>query len=329
MNGRLPTYEFDRSAVVLSSIGARCGKCFLAEGRWSSLANTQVILPDADRADPRFLWYQLNDETRWPRSGTAQPFIKPSDVKAHRVFLPPLAEQRRIAAILDQADALRAKRRDALAQIDEMAFAEFAALHTRPENATAPEVALEDVVDRVTVGHVGPTSAFFREQGVPFLRTGNVGDGEIIDNEMAFIAPELDQRLGKSKLQEGDVLISRVISDAVRCGIVPRKLHGANCANVIIVRPGSRIRAEYLSYLIRSSEGQEALLRRQVGSAQSVVNTKVLGSWRFRPPRLDRQDRFREVIRGVEVLRTTMRRSLKTLDEAFSGLQHRAFRGEL
>jgi restriction endonuclease S subunit len=109
----LPEYEFEEPAVVLSSIGARCGKCFYAEGKWASLANTLLIFPDRALTDCRFLWYQLNDERRWARSGTGQPFIKPSDVKKHRVVLPPLSEQRRIVEILDQADALRAKRAEA------------------------------------------------------------------------------------------------------------------------------------------------------------------------------------------------------------------------
>ena len=125
MNGLLESFEFDESAVVLSSIGARCGKCFLVDGKWSSLANTQVIRPDPKRGDCRFLWYQLNDESRWPRSGTGQPFIKPSDVKNHLVYLPPLTEQRRIAAILDKAGALCAKRSEALAHLDHLAQSVF------------------------------------------------------------------------------------------------------------------------------------------------------------------------------------------------------------
>lgn len=120
LNGYLPTFEFEEAAVVLSSIGARCGKCFLATGRWTSLANTQVILPDPARADVRYLWYQLNDESSWLRSGTAQPFIKPSTVKAREVFLPALNEQRRIADILDKADAIRRKRKEAIALTEEL-----------------------------------------------------------------------------------------------------------------------------------------------------------------------------------------------------------------
>ena len=134
MNGFLSEYEFEETAIVLSSIGARCGKCFYAQGKWTSLANTQLIFPDPSRADPKFLWFQLNDEKRWYRSGTGQPFIKPSDVKAHRVFLQPLPEQRRIAAILDRADALRAQRRAALAKLDTLTQSIFLDMFGQPKD---------------------------------------------------------------------------------------------------------------------------------------------------------------------------------------------------
>ena len=108
LNGRLTQKEFDRSGIVLSAIGARCGKCFQTEDEWTSLANTQVLFPHEDQVDATFLFHQLNDEARWPRSGAAQPFIRPSDVKAHQIWLPPLAEQRRIVEVLDEAFAVLA-----------------------------------------------------------------------------------------------------------------------------------------------------------------------------------------------------------------------------
>ncbi|HEX7618263.1 MAG TPA: hypothetical protein VF480_06055, partial [Verrucomicrobiae bacterium] len=68
---------FDREgdAIIISAVGARCGKCFLARGRWSAIANTHVVWPDPEKADIKFLWYLLNDEQFWIRSGSAQPFV--------------------------------------------------------------------------------------------------------------------------------------------------------------------------------------------------------------------------------------------------------------
>lgn len=99
-DGYVKPVEFNANGVILSSIGARCGKCFLATGEWTTLANTQIILPDEKVCDVRYLWHYVNDEAYWHRSGSAQPFIKPSDVKGAWLLLPPLAEQKRIAAVL-------------------------------------------------------------------------------------------------------------------------------------------------------------------------------------------------------------------------------------
>jgi type I restriction enzyme S subunit len=77
--------------------------------------------------------------------------------------LPPLSEQRRIAEVLDKTDALRAQRRAAITRLDSLTQSMF--LHMFGENTRRswPSMALGDAVELVTVGHVGPTSEFFRE----------------------------------------------------------------------------------------------------------------------------------------------------------------------
>ena len=68
-------FEYDRQGIILSAVGARCGKCFFAESKWTAVANTHVILPDEKLVDTKFLWYLVNDEIFWVKSGTAQPFV--------------------------------------------------------------------------------------------------------------------------------------------------------------------------------------------------------------------------------------------------------------
>jgi type I restriction enzyme, S subunit len=95
---------FDREgdAIIISAVGARCGKCFLARGRWSAIANTHVVWPDPEKADIKFLWYLLNDEQFWIRSGSAQPFVAVRKTFEKEVFVPPLPEQRRIVAEIEK-----------------------------------------------------------------------------------------------------------------------------------------------------------------------------------------------------------------------------------
>lgn len=104
-DGFVDRVEFqDTRAVVLSAIGANCGRCFYAEGNWTTLANVQVIIPNPNEVDARFLFYRVNRDDYWPRSGSAQPFVKPSDIKSCWVALPELVEQNTIARVLDTLD---------------------------------------------------------------------------------------------------------------------------------------------------------------------------------------------------------------------------------
>ena len=99
------TYAHDMTAIVVSAVGARCGRTFIACGKWSAIANTQVILPDLAKVEPYYLNLFLNDEKFWVRGGSAQPFVVPSKTLKKKIPLPPLAEQQKIVNILQDADA--------------------------------------------------------------------------------------------------------------------------------------------------------------------------------------------------------------------------------
>lgn len=162
---------------------------------------------------------------------------------------------------------------------------------------------LGDVCERVTVGHVGITAPFYRDDGIMFLRTQNVGKTGLELDDVKYITQEFHASLKKSEVKAGDILMSRVITHTVNCALVPTGLGVANCANVVLVRPGKAFVPEFLAHYIRSPQAQKHLLDRKVGSAQLVVNTTVVKEWPVPLPPLSEQQR----IVGV-------------LDEAFAGL---------
>lgn len=95
-------FDHEGDAIIISAVGARCGKCFIARGRWSAIANTHVVWPDAEQVELRFLWYLLNDEQFWIRSGSAQPFVAVRKTFEKEIPLPPLPVQRRIVAEIEK-----------------------------------------------------------------------------------------------------------------------------------------------------------------------------------------------------------------------------------
>jgi type I restriction enzyme S subunit len=103
-DGYVEFYEHEDEAVVVSAIGARCGKCFYAKGKWTAIKNTIIIRANPTVSDTSFLFYYLDDESKWPRSGSGQPFIGIGKAKQVSVPLPPLPEQRKIAHILQTVD---------------------------------------------------------------------------------------------------------------------------------------------------------------------------------------------------------------------------------
>lgn len=162
---------------------------------------------------------------------------------------------------------------------------------------------LNKVCEKVTVGHVGSTSQYYRDKGIVFLRTQNVGVNGLQLNDVKYVTPDFHESLKKSQVFSNDILLTRVVTDSIKCAIVPSDFGPANCANVILIRPKPELSSRFLYYLTSSPIAQTYLLDRRVGSAQLVVNTKVLKDWVVPIPPLPEQKRI-----------------VALLDEAFAGI---------
>jgi type I restriction enzyme S subunit len=289
-------------------------------------------LRDEDRVDRDYLSRYLRSPGALAfyrsklRATTARRRSLPAELfLALPVYLPSLQEQRRVVAALNAIESTRDRIYDAAQGVNEIRLA----LGRRLFFADRKRAPLVSVSQRVNVGHVGPTSDYFASDGVPFLRTGNIGDGRVLTADMKYVVPDFHARLKKSQLAAGDVLISRVVGDSVRSAVLPADLAGSNCANIIIVSPGAELRGPVLVEYLRSSEAQRALMGRRVGSAQSVVNTKVLKEMLVPTPAVREQEEFCKELAIIGRLEARYERALLTVDALTASLQGRAFSGKL
>lgn len=95
---------FHEDGIVVSAIGSRCGKAFLARGDWGVVANTHVILARNGACIP-FWFYILNNEEWWIKAGTGQPYVLIRASLARTMTTPEPDEQRAIATVLSDMDA--------------------------------------------------------------------------------------------------------------------------------------------------------------------------------------------------------------------------------
>jgi len=103
-DGKLDHYDYDCEGIVLSAIGADCGKTWFASGKWSCIKNTIRFWSTFDDLDNRFLYFATREKDFWPRRGGAQPFIPQGDARNCSIPLPPICLQRKFVEIAEQTD---------------------------------------------------------------------------------------------------------------------------------------------------------------------------------------------------------------------------------
>lgn len=296
-----------------------------------------VLRPNKKLLDPAFLfqWVQspifISDMVR-KATGASYPAVSDRIVQQSLIPLPPLPEQRRIAAILDQADALRAKRRKALAKVDEMAQAIFLEMFGDPQdNAKKWQTSFcSELCQRINVGVVIKPASHYCDAGVPAIRGTNIKPNGIDLTDLVYFSKQdSDGPLSKSRLCTGDLVIVRTGQPGL-AAIVPPELNGANAIDVIIVTPKTEhISPVFMRELLNSDGGKRMILKHSRGQVQQHFNVGSLSSAELIVPPIGLQEQFESRIRSVSKLRLTSLTSLEEYNSLFASLQNRAFSGAL
>lgn len=158
------------------------------------------------------------------------------------------------------------------------------------------DVQLGELCERLTVGHVGPMANQYQSAGIPFLRSQDIHPFAIRTEESKFIDEEFNAKLKKSILKKGDVVIVRTGYPGT-AAVVPARLDGANCADLVILTPGPNLDPWFTAALLNSSWGRGMVAGNLVGVAQQHFNVGAARALQFRPPDISVQRRIGEIIR--------------------------------
>lgn len=290
-----------------------------------------VLRPHSERLDARFLTHYLKkphirQQGARRMTGSAGQRRVPENFLTDLIIpLPPLPEQRRIAAILDKADELRAARRRALAQLDTLTQSIF--LEMFGDTETTSWARLDELCVLITDGtHYTPT---YSEEGVIFLSSRNVTSGYITWDDVKYIPHELHRELHKRIApQLGDVLLAKNGTTGI-AAVVDRDCVFDIYVSLALLRPSANILPIYLREAVNAPSSTRQFHASLKGIGVPNLHLKEIRSARIPIPPLNRQAEFASRVSEVERLRSTNIHALDEGESLFQALQHRAFRGEL
>lgn len=295
-------------------------------------------LRDDDISDRDFLKRYLRSSTAIAyykaklRGSTARRRSLPEpDFLAHPVPLPPIGEQRRIAAILDHADALRAKRRQVLAHLDTLTQSIFHEMFGEPQvRRPLGSLGVDFSTGKNVVGIGTNTHPARRVLKVSAISGGTFDPSEAKPLPLDYAAPT------KHRVQLGDVLFGRASGSLDLLGAVsvvdvdpgetylPDKIWRLELAEAPDVLP------QFVVGVLRSADFRRFVVHNASGAAgvRNVGKRTVLS---FNAPMAtpDLQHEFARRIKSVNAARGAVLEALAAADELFASLQSRAFRGEL
>jgi restriction endonuclease S subunit len=301
-------YDHEGDGIVVSAVGARCGKCFLAEGKWRAIANTHVLLPRKEKVVTRFLWYLINDENFWVKGGTAQPFVKIADSLRNPIPLPSLPEQERLVQILDEVGALRGLRTQADQKTESVLASCYDAQFGNP--LANPKRWPTRKLMEICFPRQWPTvsDAELTESGYPvYGANGLIGFYHSFNHEKPTVL---------------------ITCRGATCGTInvcgPKSYVTGN-AMALDNPDESVIIREFLEWTLRVRGMGDTI----TGAAQPQITRKNLEGVMIPTPPLDEQRTFAARVAEIRTMETAQADSRKWLDALFQSLRQRAFQGEL
>lgn len=329
-------FKIQNKDILMALSGATVGKIAVAsDADVGAYINQRVaIIRAKDEITSDYLKFffsgEFLDDLLKNAGGAAQPNLSPKQLLLMEIPFPPLAEQRRIASILDQADELRQKRQQAIEKLDQLLQATFIDMFGDPvDNLKGIEtVALLDLCKKVTDGtHQSPKWA---TEGIPFLFISNIVDGEIDYSSQKFIDQVTYDSLTKStKIELNDILyttvgsygnVARVKSDRLFCF----QRHIAH------IKPNfDKVNPKFLEKMLSSYGVRRQADRLVRGVAQKTLNLKDLKEIIVFNIPLAEQNHFVQKCEVIEGLKVKYKLALNQSNDLFKSIQNQAFSGTL
>lgn len=329
------THPFSAGTVLYSKLRPYLNKVVVVDEPGYATTELVPLRCKPQRVLPSYLAYFLRSPeflsfANTVVAGAKMPRMVMSEFWKYEAPLPPLGEQRRIADILDKADAVHIKRREALAQLDRLAQSIFMGMFGDPSSKTSawPVRALADCCEAINdCPHSTPT---WTESGYVCLRTSNLTEGDWNWDDRRFVSEdEYHERSKRGYIRAGDIVLSREGTVGVAAIVQPgmevcmgQRLVQVRCAESVML-------PEFLLHHLLNVLQPSRISQVMVGSTAQHLNVRELRQLRTPLPPLALQRLFAARIQSIQSLYARHNESAAAVNALFASLQQRAFAGQL
>ncbi|EAN9797008.1 restriction endonuclease subunit S, partial [Salmonella enterica] len=257
-------------------------------------------------------------------------------VEDFEIPLPPLEEQKRIAAILDKADGVRQKREQAIKLADDFLRATFLEMFGDPvSNPKGWKVKpLKELSVKIASGSTPKGgSKVYVDKGITFFRSQNVWKNDIRLDDVAYIDEKTHNSLKKSSLKHKDILMTktgRFNTENSSLGRAALFLGDDDSANVnghvYLIRLKAGVLHEFIVYILTSNEYREHIREVCVGGIDKrQLNKEHIEDFPIICPPDDLQIEFMRKLNGIQKIRSNAMMGLKEVIPLFNTLNQKAF----
>jgi type I restriction enzyme S subunit len=239
----------------------------------------------------------------------------------------PRTEQRRIASILDKVDAIRRKREQALTLADDFLSSVFLEMFC---DRHWPSIPLGEAVAAGTIVTYGIVQAGPEiDGGVPYIRTGDIKNGEIVVDGLRHTSPEIASKFTRSRVRRGEIVMS-IRATVGTTAIVPPELDGANLTQgTARIAPGEKTTLEYLLSHLRSQDAQTWIEGQVKGATFREITLTRLRELPVPIPPYGVQQKFSAIYQKNRTTWKRLKDDAANAADLFAALSQRAFAGDL
>ncbi|MEQ1067338.1 restriction endonuclease subunit S [Acinetobacter sp. XH1741] len=298
------------------------------------------VVPNNEKIDKTYLKRALElsiVEMESQVHGATMKHITRGKFLANKIPLPPLAEQRRIASILDKADELRQKRQQAIKKLDQLLQATFIDMFGDP--VSNPKgwdlVNLESLLAKKLIsGAYFPKETYVDLGGTPMVHMGDVFYGVVKPDNLKQVNIS-NEEIEKYKITNKDLLIARrsltYDGAAKACLIECSEQNMIFESSLIRLSPNLvKVLPEFLYHYLNNNDVRNKFIIPYITkSTISGINQANLNKVTVLLPPLAKQEKFIEICDKFKQLGTILTHDLNKLDELFKSLQNQAFNGIL